>query len=241
MQDNTESQEKKETKKVIFEAPGMPQSEITKEQETKYEEKMIETEVSREIKTEPSPEEGKEPKESDFKAPGELETGYTEKSWAKPQEEMKEKEEITAFTQERQEPLKSDFKAPGELETGYTEKSWTKPEKDMGEKEARSEFTSEAKEGTGEKTKEETREEKSTVYAMHKRLTKSKTERKIFGVCGGLGEYFGIDPTLIRLAFIVLALFNGIGLVLYIILAVIMPSEEKVEMVSVTKSSSLRK
>jgi len=66
---------------------------------------------------------------------------------------------------------------------------------------------------------------------MEKRLTKSKTDRKLFGVCGGLGEYFGIDPTLVRLAFVLLALFNGIGLVLYIILAVIMPSEKNVEMV----------
>ena len=46
---------------------------------------------------------------------------------------------------------------------------------------------------------------------MEKRLTKSKTDRKLFGVCGGLGEYFGIDPTLVRLAFVVLTLFKGSG------------------------------
>jgi phage shock protein PspC (stress-responsive transcriptional regulator) len=54
-------------------------------------------------------------------------------------------------------------------------------------------------------------------------LTKSKTERKLLGVCGGLGEYFEIDPTLIRLAFVALTLFDGIGLVIYIVLAIIIP------------------
>jgi phage shock protein C len=91
------------------------------------------------------------------------------------------------------------------------------------------------------KTKEESKEEKRTIYTMERRLTKSKTERKIFGVCGGLGEYFGIDPTLVRLAFVVLALFNGIGLVIYIILAIIMPPGESVAMVPSTLSGNLRK
>ncbi|HII92027.1 MAG TPA: PspC domain-containing protein [Methanosarcina sp.] len=66
---------------------------------------------------------------------------------------------------------------------------------------------------------------------MKKRLTKSKKERMLFGVCGGLGEYFGIDPTFIRLAFAALAL-QGIGIVLYIILAIIMPSGEGYKMIS---------
>jgi phage shock protein C len=58
---------------------------------------------------------------------------------------------------------------------------------------------------------------------MNERLTKSKTERQLLGVCGGLGEYFEIDPTLIRLAFVALTLFDGIGLVIYIVLAIIIP------------------
>ncbi|MCQ1534109.1 PspC domain-containing protein [Methanosarcina sp. KYL-1] len=65
---------------------------------------------------------------------------------------------------------------------------------------------------------------------MKRRLTKSKSNKILFGVCGGLGEYFGIDPTLVRLAFVLLALLNGIGIVIYIILAVIMPSESGIEM-----------
>jgi phage shock protein PspC (stress-responsive transcriptional regulator) len=84
-----------------------------------------------------------------------------------------------------------------------------------------------------EKVREAT-EGKRTTYTMKKRLTKSKNERMLFGVCGGIGEYFGIDPTFIRLAFAALAL-HGIGIVLYIILAIIMPSKEKFEMVPSTQ------
>ena len=58
---------------------------------------------------------------------------------------------------------------------------------------------------------------------MMKQLCKSNTNRKIAGVCGGIGEYFGIDPTLVRLGFVALSLFGGGGLVVYIIAAIIMP------------------
>lgn len=56
------------------------------------------------------------------------------------------------------------------------------------------------------------------------RLVKS-SDRKIFGVCGGLGNYFDIDPTVIRIAFLIAFFFLGGGLLLYLILAVAMPSE----------------
>ena len=56
-----------------------------------------------------------------------------------------------------------------------------------------------------------------------KQLCKSNTNKKIAGVCGGIGEYFGIDPTLVRLGFVALSLFGGGGLVVYIIAAIIMP------------------
>ncbi|AKB18914.1 MULTISPECIES: PspC domain-containing protein [unclassified Methanosarcina] len=136
--------------------------------------------------------------------------------------------------EEKKEPKESDFKAPGELETGYTEKSWEKPEKTMEEKEARTE----PGERPGEETGKETKEEKHTVYKMEKRLTKSKSDRMLFGICGGIGKYLGIDPTLVRLAFVLLAMANGIGIVIYIILAIIMPSEESVQMVPETRKSS---
>lgn len=56
------------------------------------------------------------------------------------------------------------------------------------------------------------------------KLFRSKTDRVLLGVCGGLGDYFNIDSTIIRIIFIILA-FNGIGILLYIIMALIMPNE----------------
>ena len=60
---------------------------------------------------------------------------------------------------------------------------------------------------------------------MSKRLYRSQNERMIAGVCGGLAEYFDIDPTLVRLAMVLLALAGGPGLVLYIIMAIVVPEE----------------
>jgi phage shock protein C len=59
----------------------------------------------------------------------------------------------------------------------------------------------------------------------YKKLYRSRKERMIAGVCGGLGEYFGIDPTLVRLLFVFTALAGGPGLVAYIILLVVVPDE----------------
>jgi phage shock protein C len=61
------------------------------------------------------------------------------------------------------------------------------------------------------------------------RLYKSSTNKMLFGVCGGLAEYFNVDPVLMRVAFVVLALANGIGLLVYIILAIVTPQEESVK------------
>ena len=58
---------------------------------------------------------------------------------------------------------------------------------------------------------------------MNKQLTRSQQERMIGGVCGGLAEYFRLDPTLVRLAFVVLAFAKGFGLLVYLILLVLMP------------------
>jgi len=58
-----------------------------------------------------------------------------------------------------------------------------------------------------------------------KRLTKSVSNKMISGVCGGIGEYFGIDPTLVRLGWAVFSLFTaGTGIVAYIVCAIVMPS-----------------
>ncbi len=59
-----------------------------------------------------------------------------------------------------------------------------------------------------------------------RQLRRSRTNRRIAGVCGGLGAYFGIDPTLIRLLFVLLALPGGApGLLIYLILWLVMPEE----------------
>ena len=58
---------------------------------------------------------------------------------------------------------------------------------------------------------------------MNKKLYKSNTDKKVDGVCAGIAEYFNIDPTLIRVAWILLSLFVGSGLLPYIICAIVMP------------------
>ncbi len=57
-----------------------------------------------------------------------------------------------------------------------------------------------------------------------KRLYRSTKNQVFFGVCGGLGEYFGIDPTIVRLVWVLLAC-NGTGLLAYLIAAVIIPKD----------------
>jgi len=57
------------------------------------------------------------------------------------------------------------------------------------------------------------------------KLYRSKSNRIIAGVCGGLGEYFKVDPTLIRLLWVLLSLSGGAGVVAYIIAWIIIPEE----------------
>lgn len=56
-----------------------------------------------------------------------------------------------------------------------------------------------------------------------KKLTKSATNRMICGVCAGVGEYLGVDPTVIRLLWVILTFFAGSGILAYIIAAIIIP------------------
>lgn len=58
----------------------------------------------------------------------------------------------------------------------------------------------------------------------YKKLYRSRIDRKICGVCGGIGEYFNIDPTLIRVLFVIFGL-TGSGVLAYIIAAIIIPEE----------------
>ncbi|MES2311891.1 MAG: PspC domain-containing protein [Pseudomonadota bacterium] len=58
---------------------------------------------------------------------------------------------------------------------------------------------------------------------MEKRLYRSRNDRKLAGICGGIAEYYGWDPTLVRVAWIVLTLLGGSGILIYLILWLVMP------------------
>jgi phage shock protein C len=255
MKENPDIQEKKEMKNLkgsFFEVPGVPISDPKGESdkkkttgsfieipgrpifspkeglETKSEEKINEKKpIENTILFE-----REEQKESDFKAPGELGKDYKEKPWVKPEKDMEE--QVTERTEEIRQTFVEEAREGEVSEAREREvKEKEAEEREVKEKEERErevkEKEAEEKETREKEAKE--REEKRTVYTMEKRLTRSKTERMIFGVCGGMGEYLGIDPTLVRLAFALLTLFSGgIGLVLYIILTIIVPLKKDIEM-----------
>lgn len=64
---------------------------------------------------------------------------------------------------------------------------------------------------------------------MTKRLYRSETNKMIAGVCGGLGEVFGFDPTFARLAFVLFSLGCGAGIVAYIACIFIIPLKSNIE------------
>lgn len=69
---------------------------------------------------------------------------------------------------------------------------------------------------------------------MRKRLTRSSTDRLVAGVCGGLGEYFGIDSTWIRLAFVALIPFSYfMSIVVYIICVFLIPENRNIQQTDV--------
>lgn len=58
---------------------------------------------------------------------------------------------------------------------------------------------------------------------MERRLYKSNTNKMLDGVCGGIAEYFDIDPTLVRLAWVLFCALGGSGVLAYIVAAIIIP------------------
>ncbi len=66
-------------------------------------------------------------------------------------------------------------------------------------------------------------EKRKLITMNEKRLVRSTSEQMIAGVAGGLAEYFNMDPTLVRLIFVLLALAGGPGVLIYIILWIVMP------------------
>ncbi len=62
-------------------------------------------------------------------------------------------------------------------------------------------------------------------------LRRSRTDRVIAGVCGGVGRYLGVDPVLIRVAFVVLAIAGGGGFLLYVLGWILIPEEKEGEQI----------
>lgn len=60
---------------------------------------------------------------------------------------------------------------------------------------------------------------------MNKKLYKSTTDRKLCGVCAGIAKYLNIDPTIIRLLWVVVTFFGGAGVLAYVACALIIPDE----------------
>jgi phage shock protein C len=60
-----------------------------------------------------------------------------------------------------------------------------------------------------------------------RKLYRSQSQRMIAGVCGGLAEYFNVDATLMRVLFLLLAVFGGSGIVIYIVMWIIVPDASK--------------
>lgn len=79
------------------------------------------------------------------------------------------------------------------------------------------------------------------MVTLQKRLYRSKNDRMIAGVCGGLGDYFDIDSSLIRLAVLLIFLFQGIGLIAYIIAWIIISEEPVKNQYSAQNKDSFKK
>jgi phage shock protein C len=66
---------------------------------------------------------------------------------------------------------------------------------------------------------------KGSAMAETRKLYRSRSNRQVAGVCGGLAQYFNLDATLIRILFVVLAVLGGSGLVIYLAMWIIVPKE----------------
>jgi phage shock protein C len=61
---------------------------------------------------------------------------------------------------------------------------------------------------------------------MEKRLYRSSKDRVLWGICGGLGKYFNIDPVIVRVIFVISIFFGGLGIIAYIVMAIVVPNED---------------
>lgn len=60
---------------------------------------------------------------------------------------------------------------------------------------------------------------------MERKLYRSRSDRMLWGVCGGLAKYFDMDPTIVRVIAVLLVFANGVGIVAYVIMAIVVPLE----------------
>ena len=63
---------------------------------------------------------------------------------------------------------------------------------------------------------------------MSKRLYKTEENKMVSGVCGGVAEYFSIDPSLVRIGWVLISFAGGAGLIAYIIAAIILPDKSEI-------------
>lgn len=68
----------------------------------------------------------------------------------------------------------------------------------------------------------------------NKKITRSQTDKMIGGVCGGLGQYFNIDPTIVRLLFVLLLITGSAGFWIYLVMWIIVPLENEPGVVDAT-------
>lgn len=71
---------------------------------------------------------------------------------------------------------------------------------------------------------------------VRKRLYRSRGDRRLAGVCAGIADYLGVDATLVRIAWVLLAIAGGPGVLLYIVLAAIVPEEPEFVQASAEKA-----
>lgn len=81
--------------------------------------------------------------------------------------------------------------------------------------------------------------EESSSAGEPRLLRRARDDRVIGGVCGGLGRYLGVDPVLLRIAFVILAVAGGGGLLLYVIAWILIPEQREGEDLGTIRPSSV--
>lgn len=73
---------------------------------------------------------------------------------------------------------------------------------------------------------------------LNKRLYRSRKDQQLAGVCGGVADYLGVDPTLVRLLWVIFAIAGGPGLLLYVIMWAIVPEEPEFVQATANKAKN---